>query len=327
MPVEDIISTYTEAITLLKKIPVPKHGTPVVIVNTTFFPQPLRSRLERHFNKAYYVSPEMNRWEKACLNPSLDVDEISRAFNAGEVVVIDDFMTPECLEVAERIGHDSQIWHETKQGNYVGSMSHDGFAPAPFSKLAKELEMALPQVFGEHTLIMHWGFKHDSLRGPLGIKAHADTAAINLNFWVTKDSANMDPEGGGLTIFDKRVGKDGIGENFDAYNNNNVDSASLGFTDRDIKKKVAYRQNRAVLFHSSYFHETQHHKFKPGYTNRRINFTLLFGFMESIRCSACEKTQGDFCTSAVPSSHGKVSWREQDPPVRLPTDANFHDDL
>ena len=100
-----------------------------------------------------------------------------------------------------------------------------------------------------------------------------------------------------IIILMRRLGKDGLDPM--AFNSANVDADSLGFKESDIKRKVPYKQNRAVLFHSSYFHETQRHKFKPGYTNRRINYTLLFGYAESIRCSNCAQSQGDFCTGPV----------------------------
>jgi hypothetical protein len=40
---------------------------------------------------------------------------------------------------------------------------------------------------------------------------------------------------------------------------------------------IPYRANRAVIFDSDLFHETDTIAFKPGYENRRINVTLLFG--------------------------------------------------
>jgi len=40
---------------------------------------------------------------------------------------------------------------------------------------------------------------------------------------------------------------------------------------------VPYRCNRAVLFNSALFHETDTIRFKEGYENRRINVTYLFG--------------------------------------------------
>ncbi len=41
--------------------------------------------------------------------------------------------------------------------------------------------------------------------------------------------------------------------------------------------KIPYRANRAVVFNSDLFHETDDIAFKEGLTNRRINITLLYG--------------------------------------------------
>lgn len=40
---------------------------------------------------------------------------------------------------------------------------------------------------------------------------------------------------------------------------------------------VGYRQNRCVVFRSNLLHETAPPRFKPGYRNRRINLTFMFG--------------------------------------------------
>ena len=40
---------------------------------------------------------------------------------------------------------------------------------------------------------------------------------------------------------------------------------------------VPYKFNRAVLFNSAYFHETDKINFKDEYEARRINITYLFG--------------------------------------------------
>jgi len=40
---------------------------------------------------------------------------------------------------------------------------------------------------------------------------------------------------------------------------------------------IPYKYNRAVLFNSAYFHETDKIDFKDGYESRRINITYLFG--------------------------------------------------
>jgi hypothetical protein len=38
-----------------------------------------------------------------------------------------------------------------------------------------------------------------------------------------------------------------------------------------------YRENRIVLFKSDLLHTTDHFTFKPGFKNRRINLTFLYG--------------------------------------------------
>ena len=43
---------------------------------------------------------------------------------------------------------------------------------------------------------------------------------------------------------------------------------------------IPYKQNRAVLFSSKLFHETDASRFKPGFKKRRINVTLLFGISQ-----------------------------------------------
>ncbi len=40
---------------------------------------------------------------------------------------------------------------------------------------------------------------------------------------------------------------------------------------------VPYRANRAVIFDSDLFHETDRIRFADGYQNRRINITMLYG--------------------------------------------------
>ena len=60
----------------------------------------------------------------------------------------------------------------------------------------------------------------------------------------------------------------------------NSDSAAmdefLSQADAEVRR-VPYRRNRAVLFDSDLFHRTDDLDFAPGYENRRINVTMLFG--------------------------------------------------
>jgi len=57
---------------------------------------------------------------------------------------------------------------------------------------------------------------------------------------------------------------------------------------------IPHKQNRAVIFDSALFHHTDKYHFKPGFTNRRINLTLLYGNMQkggNIAAVAGDKTE------------------------------------
>jgi len=132
-----------------------------------------------------------------------------------------------------------------------GSPSHRGPAEeggAPVPPDDRELRQKLPAVFGPHPLGRSWGFKYDTTLGK-GINVHADVALVNLNFWITPDTFNTD--------------KDAIYGFLKERNANSI--------------RIPHRCNRAVLFNSAYFHETDEIHFPEGYESRRINITYLFG--------------------------------------------------
>ena len=41
--------------------------------------------------------------------------------------------------------------------------------------------------------------------------------------------------------------------------------------------RLRNKENRAVIFNSNLFHETDHYEFEEGYENCKINVTMLFG--------------------------------------------------
>ena len=119
-------------------------------------------------------------------------------------------------------------------------------------EIAAGLAAKLPLVFRKHRLTQMWGFKYDNeLRG---ITVHADTAAVNVNFWITPDEANLDPQSGGLVIWGVAAPLDWA---FEKYQNNDPRDIRQFLTDRQAASIVVpYRCNRAVIFDSDLFHET-----------------------------------------------------------------------
>jgi len=142
-----------------------------------------------------------------------------------------------------------------------------------------------------HPLKFMWAYKYESdvlanddggdndnstrVEESTGVLTHADDAAVNVNIWITPDEANLDPDSGGLVVFKTKPPEDW---SFREYN------AQAEYVEEHLLKPsgfanvtVPYKQNRAVIFDSLLFHRTDQHRFKPGYENRRINLTILYG--------------------------------------------------
>ncbi len=205
----------------------------------------------------------------AAVNPAGRVSEISAQ---PQIAVIDDLLTVEALEKLRRFCLDSTIWRRIYDDGYLGAFPEHGFAPPLLAQIAEELRAAYPNLIGDHPLLQFWAFKYDSSLSGTG--THADFAAVNVNFWITPDEANLDPARGGLVVWDVGAPLDW---DFARYNAAADDIRALLEREKAKPVIVPYRANRAVVFDSDLFHETDIIHFKPGYENRRINITLLFG--------------------------------------------------
>jgi tetratricopeptide (TPR) repeat protein len=189
-----------------------------------------------------------------------------------QIVVIDDFLTAEALEKLRLFCWGADVWRRVYDDGYLGAMPEQGFACPLLAQVAEELPNAYPEIFERLPLRYLWGFKYDS--SLKGINIHADKAAVNVNFWITPDSANRDPQHGGLVVWDRAAPLDWEPDQY-----NGDIAASRAYLARMGAKPVTipYRANRAVIFDSDLFHETDKIDFAPGYLNRRINITLLYG--------------------------------------------------
>ncbi len=188
------------------------------------------------------------------------------------LVVIDNLLTPEALEGLRRFCRGSTIWKKAYRDGYLGAMPDHGFACPLLGQIADELREIFPAIFASHGLGQWWGFKYDSSLS--GIRIHADQAAVNVNFWITPDEANVNPANGGLVVWDQKPPLD-----WDFVRSNGDEKAARDFLAQTGAKPVTvpYRANRAVIFDSDLFHETDRIEFQDGYLNRRINITMLYG--------------------------------------------------
>lgn len=214
------------------------------------------------------------------INPNLDREAIEAAYFGGicETAMIDDLLTPEALTALRAFLNESSVWHQWKFSDdigYLGARMDDGFSCPLIVQIAEEMRAVLPGIFKHHTLRTLWAFKHSERIE--GVQIHADFAAVNVNLYTTPDDANLDPETGGLLVWPVAAPLDWEFKKF------NADSNAL---EKLVEESGAeairapHRQNRAVLFDSDLLHKTDELHFKPGYENRRINVTMLFGRRE-----------------------------------------------
>lgn len=214
------------------------------------------------------------------LNPA----QIQREWvESNGIVVVDDVLSKETLDlIQQKIMWESTVWYQTKLpqrfGGYAGAYIDDGLHQRILLQLSIELRKLLPDIFDGHPLKYMWAYKYDSDSNFGGINLHADEAAINVNLWLTPNEANLDPNSGGLVIYTVKPPQDW---DFELYNRD------TDFVYEHLLKPsgfanitVPYRVNRAVIFDSALFHNSDEFTFRKGYKNRRINLTLLYGDMK-----------------------------------------------
>ncbi len=228
------------------------------------------------FNRILLCEPPPHMASGALSN-RLDVQTIEARYLAQqpEVTFIDSLLNEEALQALRRFCWDATIWKKDYENGYSGAFLGDGFASPLLFQIADELRRRFPRIFKHHCLTQAWAFKHDSTRR--GLNIHADAAAINVNFWITPDDANLNPDTGGLVVYDKEAPKDW---NFKEYNSDQNKPKILAWLKEAGAQavKIPYRSNRAVVFNSDLFHETDEISFKDEYLSRRINITLLYGY-------------------------------------------------
>ena len=223
------------------------------------------------------------------LNLNLPFDVIQETYynTAPNIVVIDDFMNLEALQKLKEYCLEFPFWNTIYGRGYLGGFRESGFNPDALSTLSLEMIQNMPKVFdntNKRNLSQMWAFKYES-KCP-GIDIHADFAAINVNFWITPTKANRDYDKekdvgktGGMWIWDTGAPPDW---DFTRYNGDDKTEVISYLKEHDAKAiYIPYKYNRCVMFDSNLFHKTADVNFFPGFDNKRINVTMLFGQREN----------------------------------------------
>ena len=211
----------------------------------------------------------------SCINPNKNWLDIEDEYlnSSNQIIYIDDFLSEEALIELREFCLVSKVWNKEYQNKYLGAFSNEGFISPIHLQIAIDLKQKLPKLFGPHILGSFWGFKYDTTLGK-GINIHADFAIHNLNFWITPDEFNNNKNSGGLKVYDAPAPNNWTFANY----NTNDDKIYKFLKENNANcTNIPYKFNRAVLFNSAYFHETDKIDFRDEYEGRRINNTYLFG--------------------------------------------------
>jgi tetratricopeptide (TPR) repeat protein len=231
-------------------------------------------RLGEDYNTAVHVrsAPQLGG---GALAARPDRDAIVQAFEgpSAGAVAFDELLTPAALLSLRRFLLESTIWHDFNHiGGFVASYLEDGLGCPLLLQVADDLRRLLPELLGEHPLTQAWAFK--ALEAEAAVEAHADDAAISVNFWIAPTAANLNPDRGGMVVCRAPPPS---GWELTGYESDRDRIVTFLEQNRAECLIVPYRENRAVLFKSRLFHASDVPKFAPGYENHRINVTLLFG--------------------------------------------------
>lgn len=226
------------------------------------------------YNTAYHMidAPEIF---SGAVNPALDRTRIIQCYRETSpgIAWFDDFLSPKALAMLQRFLLKSTLWYDFAHiDGCLAAYLEDGLACPLILQIADELRASFPEIFGDHKLTQIWAFK--AIEERRGIDLHADDGVVSLNFWVTPDGANRDPDHGGLVIYGKQPPPDW--KIIDYESDITAIRDYLGTGDHE-RTAIPYGENRAVLFDSRLFHESDRVDFAPGYENHRINITMLFG--------------------------------------------------
>jgi hypothetical protein len=188
-----------------------------------------------------------------------------------DFAMIDQFLTLPALAALQHYCLAATVWRRPYKFGYIGAFPEDGFTPNLLFTIAHDLKRRLPRTLGEMRLDQWWAFSYDPHLP--GTDIHGDDSDISLNIWITPNSANLDPHGCGLEIWDAMAPKEW---SFDEYNSGGERVRAYLDSVQAQSIVIPYMENRALVFRGRLFHRSRDASFRDDYINRRRNITLLF---------------------------------------------------
>ena len=234
---------------------------------------PASSRLRNSYNRILHHEASA-LLEGCAISPDLDVAAIEKKYleSPHGFTSFDGLLRDEALQSLRSFCLNSTIWCLLDYEDELESNLLTGFSSPLILQIAADIKKAFPNIIGSHPFTSCWAYKYFKNKSGLGV--HCDDGAVSINFWITPDQANNNPDAGGLVLWNKKVSRDYLGEMIAQRQ----EQFKQVIAEPDAESfHVPHRSNRAVLFQSNVLHGTDDIDFKPGYENNRINMTFLYG--------------------------------------------------
>jgi hypothetical protein len=218
---------------------------------------------------------DLNPINVTALNIDQDWDQIYQEYTENKIVVIDNFFDLTCALRLRNfmlyLNNRQDIYNDYAAVNFSMALSQRYIWFSLLTNIVNESKNNLKCLHNK-TFQRAWAFIYDNISN--GVNIHADPAAVNINCWVTPEEClDLETGNNGLDIWKIYPPEDWEHQD---YNGNAV--KSLKFIEENSASRLSfeYRFNRAIMFDSKFFHKTQPVVAKPGYENRRINYTFLY---------------------------------------------------
>lgn len=137
--------------------------------------------------------------------------------------------------------------------------------------VANEIKGKLPNVLGNLELDTYWAImNHKNTPG----RIHFDDCDLVVSLWLTPDEYNLNPQSGGLNLYDVHKNSDERWEEMFTCGDEIKD-----YVKANLKKEICipYKWNRAIIFNPRNLHAAGYTDFKNDHVlNYRLNLTLAF---------------------------------------------------
>jgi hypothetical protein len=201
-------------------------------------------------------------------NSDINWEEISKYFIKNNFVIVDEVLKEEYIERMRRfilfLNYRENIYSNYATINFKEKSENLWF---PMLKIISMKLKEKISVIRDLNFLKAWAVIYDNVGE--GTLPHIDPGSIiTVNLWVTpNECVNHNTNFNGLVLTDINPRPD---ENKDIYKNISKD-------DSIVKKVIPYNYNRMTIFRGSHLHFSQPTSTKFGYSNKKINYSFLYG--------------------------------------------------